>query len=69
MCWLSTNLNCTWYPIFTDVDWCILMIKQPSADINPANQQWSIIKSGDKVKSDISSSFAGRMSGKAVLIH
>jgi hypothetical protein len=34
------------------------MIKQPSADINPANQQGSIIKSGDKFKSDIPSSFA-----------
>lgn len=45
------------------------IIKQPSADINPANQQGSIIKSGafarDKVKSDIPSSFAGRISGKA----
>lgn len=43
------------------------MINQPSAYINPANQQGSIIKSGDKVKSDISSSFVGRISsGKAV---
>lgn len=65
MCWLSTNFNCTWYPIFTDVDLCILRIKQPSADINPANQQGSIIKSGDKVASDIPSSFAGTRSGKA----
>jgi len=65
MCWLNTNLNCTWYPIFTDVDSCILMIKQPSADINPANQQGSIIKSGDKFKSDIPSSFAVIRSGKA----
>ena len=33
MCLVSTNLNCTWYPIFADVDLCILMIKQPSAAI------------------------------------
>jgi hypothetical protein len=41
------------------------MIKQPSADINPANQQGSIIKSEDKFKSDIPSSFAVIRSGKA----
>jgi hypothetical protein len=41
------------------------MIKEPSADINPANQQGSIIKSEDKVKSDIPNSFAVRRSGKA----
>jgi hypothetical protein len=27
MCWLSTNLNCTWYPIFTDVDLCTQAIE------------------------------------------